>query len=197
MMNINKVSTFAIIVATTLLLLSGCGKNNTSDYISTTFGTSETSTVETTDKTVKDTQTSNSSATQGNRFWVYKIDNANFITVGADYSTVTNLVEHFSFHMEIDKNYPDYENMKAELQTYKILIDRENDPKSIKYSYKENDDGSIVFDSHFYNLCADDRFSRAVLILRFTGVGYNDVDERLFYIDDMTEQLKEHGFSMQ
>ncbi len=194
-MNINKVSTFAITVATILLLLSGCGKNNTFDDISTTLGTNEASTTETTDKTVQDAQTSSSSATQGNRSWVYKIDNTNSITMGADYSTATNLVEHFSFHMEIDKNYPDYENMKAELQTYKFLIDKENDPKSIKYSYKENDDGSIVFDSHFYNLCDDDRASRAVLVLRFTGVTCND--DYLFNVNDVNSTLTTAGFETQ
>lgn len=194
-MNINKVSAFAIAIATILLLLSGCSKNNTSDYVSTTFDANETSAVETTDKNVKDTTTSSSSAIQGNRSWVYKIDNANSITMGADYSTATNLIEHFSFHMEIDKDYPDYENMKAELQTYKFLIDKENDPKSIKYSYKENNDGSIVFDSHFYNLCDDDRASRAVLVLRFTGVTCND--DYLFNVNDVNSTLTTAGFETQ
>lgn len=190
-----KSQLFLLVLLAAFLLLSGCSKNNTSDYVSTTFDASETSAVETTDKTVQDTQTSRSSAIQGNCSWVYKIDNANSITMGADYSTATNLVEHFSFHMEIDKDYPDYENMKAELQTYKFLIDKENDPKSIKYSYKENDDGSIVFDSHFYNLCDDDRASRAVLVLRFTGVTCND--DYLFNVNDVNSTLTTAGFETQ
>ena len=190
-----KSQLFLLVLLAAFLLLSGCGKNNTTDDISTTLGTNEASATEITDKNVKDTTTSSSSATQGNRSWVYKIDNANYITMGADYSTATNLVEHFSFHMEIDKNYPDYENMKAELQTYKFLIDKENDPKSIKYSYKENNDGSIVFDSHFYNLCDDDRASRAVVVLRFTGVTCND--DYLFNVNDVNSTLTTAGFETQ
>ncbi len=196
-MKSKKAIVLLLVVSTVFSLFSGCGKNSVNDDKSISLGTSEVSAAEISDKTEKDNLTSSSSATQGTRSWIYEIDNENFITMGADYSTVTNLVEHFSFHMEIDKNYPDYENMKAELQNYKILIDRENDPESIKYSYKENDNGSIVFDSHFYNLCEADKASRAVLVLRFTGLTYNSSDECLYYIDDMTEQLAEHGFSMQ
>lgn len=194
-MKINKVITVCLTVVITLILLASCSKNNENDDKSITFGTSEASAAGTADKTVKDNPTSSSSATQGKRSWIYKIDNENFITMGADYSTATNLVEHFSFHMEIDKNYPDYENMKAELQTYKILIDRENDPESIKYSYKENDDGSIVFDSHFYNLCDAERASRAVLVLRFTGVTCND--DYLFNVNDVNATLTTAGFEIQ
>lgn len=177
-----------------LTLLAGCGENNSTDE-STNPDTTASSSSQTTD--TNQNKTDNDVPTLQHRSWIYKIDDKNFITVSADYSADTNLVETFSFHMEIDKNYPDYEIMKNELQTYKFLIDRENDPESIEYSYKENDDGSIVFDSHFYNLCADDRASRAILILRFTGVGYNNHDEYLYYIDDMAEQLEEHEFSMQ
>lgn len=177
-----------------LTLLAGCGKNNPTNE-STNPDTTAFSSSQTTD--TNQNKTDNDVPTLEHRSWIYKFDDKNFITVSADYSADTGLVETFSFHMEIDKNYPDYKNMKAELQTYKLLIERENDPESIEYSYKENDDGSVVFDSHFYNLCADDRASRAILILRFTGVGYNNHNEYLYYIDDMAEQLEEHGFSVQ
>lgn len=183
---------FVLVIIITLL--AGCGGNNSTDE-STNPDTTASSSSQTTD--TNENKTNNDVPTLEHRSWIYKFDDKNIITVSADYSADTGLVETFSFHMEIDKNYPDYKNMKAELQTYKFLIDRENDPESIEYSYKENDDGSIVFDSKFYNLCADDRFSRAVLILRFTGLGYNDADERFYYIDDMTEQLEEQGFSRQ
>ena len=183
---------FVLVIIITLL--AGCGGNNSTDE-STNPDTTASSSSQTTD--TNENKTSNDVPTLEHRSWIYKFDDNNIITVAADYSADTGLVETFYFHIEIDKNYPDYKNMKAELQTYKLLIERENDPESIEYSYKENDDGSIVFDSKFYNLCADDRFSRAVLILRFTGLGYNDADEQLYYIDDMTEQLEEHGFSVQ
>lgn len=194
-MKVNKFIAFLLALVVVLVFFGGCGNDNVTD-----LETTEKSTSQTTDGTTEvktENKTENTDSTLQHRSWIYKIDDKNFITVSADYSADTSLVETFSFHMEIDKNYPDYEIMKNELQTYKFLIDRENDPESIEYSYKENDDGSIVFDSHFYNLCADDRASRAILILRFTGVGYNNHDEYLYYIDDMAEQLEEHEFSMQ
>ena len=189
-MKVNKFISFLLALVVVLVFFGGCGNDNVTD-----LETTEPSSSQTTD--TNENKTNNDVPTLPHRSWIYKFDDKNIITVSADYSADSNLVETFSFHMEINKNYPDYKNMKAELQTYKFLIERENDPDSIEYSYQENDDGSIIFNSKFYNLCADDRFSRAVLVLRFTGIGYNDVDERLFYIDDITDQLEEQGFSMQ
>ena len=193
-MKMKKIIAFLLILVTIFTLFAGCIENNPTDE-STNPVTTESSSSQTNDGT--EGKTDEAASTLAHRSWIYKIDDKNFITIAADYSANTNLVETFSFHMEIDKNYPDYKNMKAELQTYKFLIDRENNPESIEYSYQENDDGSIIFDSHFYNLCADDRAPRTDLILRFTGLSYNNFEERLYYIDDMTEQVEEHGFSMQ
>lgn len=190
-------------------LFAGCGKNSETEDTADTVGTSEPITNRPDDPTesVPDSTVSEKNDTdsglsqntekQGHRAWSYKFDENNFITISADYSTETDLVEHISFHMEIDNNYPDYKNMKAELNTYKILLDRENDPKTKPYSYTENPDGSAVFDCHFNDLCGEDRASRAALVLRFTGLEYNSIDERLFVFSQIDEKLKQNGFSVQ
>ncbi|MEE1065859.1 MAG: hypothetical protein UH249_06990 [Acutalibacteraceae bacterium] len=212
----SKILALLLALVMMFTLFAGCGENGTTDTPTDIPASEKSSSTSITDKPSEDNATSdniildstaaaidgvnipesdNSSALP-RLSWVYNLNNQNTITIVTDYSAETNLVEHLALQIEINTDYPDYENMKTELKSYKIIFDEADDPKASPYKYTENPDGSISFYCHLYDLCGADRASRAVLVTRTTGIWYSNEDYTL-NINEVEEMLTAAGFKKQ
>ncbi len=213
-----KSKILALLLALVMMLtfLAGCGENGTTDTptditdsensSATSINDESTEVTSTSDSPISDSTAaaidsvdipeSDSSSALSRQSWFYNLNNQNIITIITDYSAETNLIEHLYLQIETTTDYHDYENMKTELKSYKIILDEANDPKASPYKYTENPDGSIAFYCHFYDLCGTDRASRAVLVTRTTGIFYSNEDYTL-NINEVEEMLSSAGFKKQ